>query len=98
MGSSGTTPTPCSSFKYKMKRAAWSCSQLSAAGHVTEPNLAKGQSKTSLISRSHGQRAPVLFCQVTLSFHHHTPSALQIFMVTISFKHFHVFLMSALFA
>ena len=68
-----------------MKRAAWSCSQLSAAGHVTEPNLAKGQSKTSLISRSHGQRAPVLFCQVTLSFHHHPPSALKIFMATISF-------------
>merc|ERR1712032_1739818 len=61
------------------KRAAWSCSQLSAAGHVAEPNLAKGQSKTSLISRSHGQRAPVLFCQVTLSFHHHPPSALQTF-------------------
>ena len=74
-----TTPTPCSSFKYKMKRAAWSCSQLSAAGHVTEPNLAKGQSKTSLISRSHGQSASVLFSQVALSFRPHPPSALKIF-------------------
>jgi len=61
-----------------MKRAVWGCSQLSAAGHVTEPNLAKGQSETSLISR--GITWPnVLFCQVTLFQRSFPPSALKIF-------------------
>jgi len=79
-----------------MKRAVWGCSQLSAAGHVTEPNLAKGQSKTSLISR--GITWPnVLFCQVTLFQRSFPPSALKIFMATILFQTFHVFLMSVLF-